>query len=174
LQAVEGGYSPDQIAGRLTLEGSYLQISHESIYRFIWHKAACGDRSWSRLLASQKTRRGHRKYGGGPTMNSFTDYVPISERPAEVADRSIPGHWEADLMAFRQNSQFLLVAHERASRRAFIHKQPDKTAIAVRDTLTNLLRKLPKSMRKTITYDNPVLSACLAGSRRGPRVRPAP
>lgn len=153
-QRLAMGLSPEQIAGRLTLEGFYLRISHESIYRFIWHKAACGDRSWSRLLASQKTRRGRQRHGGGPTMNGFTDYVSISERPAEVADRSIPGHWEADLMAFRQNSQFLLVAHERASRRAFIHKQPNKTAIAVRDTLTNLLRKMPKSMRKTITYDN--------------------
>ena len=87
-------------------------------------------------------------------MKSFIDYVSIEQRPEAVAARETLGHFEADLMAFRQNSQFILVAHERLSRKAFVHRQPNKTALAVRARLTKTLRKLPKIMRKTITYDN--------------------
>jgi transposase, IS30 family len=148
------GYSPEQIAGRLALEVSSMRISHESIYRFIYHRAAKGDHSWRQMLTQTKPRRGRRKRGGGPTMNSFVDYVPIDQRPEAITARSQPGHWEADLMAFRQNSQFLLVACERSSRRILGARQPDKTAAALRSSLTKCMKSLPQSMRRSITYDN--------------------
>jgi transposase, IS30 family len=131
-----------------------MQISHESIYRFIYHRAASGEPRWRALLPQAKYKRGRRKRGGGATMKNFTDYVSIDQRPEVVAARTTPGHFEADLMAFRQNSQFILVAHERLSRKAFVHRQPNKTARAVRSRLTKTLKKLPKIMRQTITYDN--------------------
>jgi transposase, IS30 family len=153
-QRLAMGQSPEQISGRLTLDASIMQISTESIYRFIYARAAKKDRSWCSLLPQAKVRRGRRKKRGGAAMKSFTDYVSIEQRPEAVAARETPGHFEADLMAFRQNSQFILVAHERLSRKAFVHRQPNKTALAVRSSLTKILRKLPKTMRKTITYDN--------------------
>ena len=87
-------------------------------------------------------------------MKNFIDYVSIEQRPEEVAERKTPGHFEADLMAFKQNSQFILVAHERLSRKAFVHRQPDKTSRSVCSRLTKTLGKLPENMRKSITYDN--------------------
>jgi transposase, IS30 family len=153
-QRLAMGLSPEQISGRLTLDGSTMQISPESIYRFIYHRAARKDRSWCSLLPQAKIKRGRRKKRGGPTMNSFTDYVSIDCRPASIEARDTPGHWEADLMAFRQNSQFILVVHERLSRKAFVHRQPNKTALAVRTNLTKTLKKLPENMRQSITYDN--------------------
>ncbi len=144
------GQSPEQISGRLALDGSTMQISPESIYRFIYARAP----SWRTLLPMAKHKRGRRRRGGGATMKSFVDYVSIEQRPAEVATRATPGHWEADLMAFMQNRQFMLVIHERRSRKAFVHRQPDKTARAVHASLTKTLRKLPKTMRQTLTYDN--------------------
>ena len=153
-QRLAMGQSPEQISGRLALDASTIQISPESIYRFIYARAAKKDRSWCSLLPQARIRRGHRKKRGGPTMNSFVDYVSIDQRPAAIDARDTPGHWEADLMAFRQNSQFILVAHERITRKAFVHRQPDKTARSVRSRLTNALKKLPKAMRQTITYDN--------------------
>jgi transposase, IS30 family len=153
-QRLAMGQSPEQISGRLTLDASTMQISPESIYRFIYARAAKKDRSWCSLLPLAKVRRGRRKKRGGATMKNFTDYVSIEQRPATVAARNTPGHWEADLMAFKQNSQFILVVHERLTRKTFVHRQPDKTARSVRSRLTKTLRKLPKAMRQTITYDN--------------------
>ena len=162
-QRLAMGQSPEQISGRLTRDATSMQISHESIYRFIYarhaHKMTHRHHqsplpNWKQLLPQARTKRGKRRKGGGPTMNSFVDYISIDQRPAAINARSTPGHWEADLMAFRQNSQFILVAHERLSRRAFIHRQPNKTARAIHETLTKILRKLPKNMRQTITYDN--------------------
>ena len=131
-----------------------MQISPESIYRFAYYRQARQDDYWRRSLPQARSKRGRRKRGGGATMKSFKDYVSIEQRPAEINTRETPGHWEADLMAFRQNSQFILVAYERTSRKALVHRQPNKTALAVRTRLTNTLRKVPKTMRQTITYDN--------------------
>ena len=153
-QRLAMGLSPAQISGRLALEASTMQVSHESIYRFAYRRQAQGEDSWRRLLPQARRKRGRRGRRGGATMNSFKNYVSIDQRPESVARRDTPGHWEADLMAFRQNSQFILVAHERISRKAFVHRQPDKTARAVRTNLTKTLKKLPQAMRQTITYDN--------------------
>lgn len=125
-----------------------MQISHESIYRFIYHRANGGDHRWRTLLPQARRRRGKRRKGGFPAMNSFVDYVSIDQRPADVAARIAPGHrprnWEADLMAFRQNSQFILVAPERTSRKALIRRQPDKTGRSVANPSPEPCENSPK------------------------------
>jgi transposase, IS30 family len=148
------GLSPEQFVGLLTLEAASTMISHESIYRFIAHRIAQKDYSWHQLLPRQKYYRGRRPKKGGAPSRTFKDYVSIDQRPDDVHSRKIPGHWEADLMAFQNNQAFLLIVHERTSRKTFAIKQPDKTAQAAKISLCTLLGKLPRTMRRSITYDN--------------------
>ena len=147
-------HSPEQIAGRLAQEDSSMRISHESIYRFIEHRVGVKDYSWHGLLPRGKIHRGRRPKQGGPPSKTFTDYVSIDDRPDTVASRESFGHWEADLMAFRQNKEVMLVLHERKSRMKMAWIQPNKGAEAVRITLSDYLLGLPKSLRGSITYDN--------------------
>src|SRR5271163_2274360 len=106
------GHSPEQIAGRLALEHGRVVISHESIYRFIYHRTAQKD-YWHRLLPRHKLRRGRRKRPGGSPASFIKQRRPIEERPVEVESREAPGHWEADFMLFARYGQGLLVLHER-------------------------------------------------------------
>jgi transposase, IS30 family len=147
-------HSPEQIAGRLALDGSSMRISHESIYRFIDHRVAQKDYSWHVLLPRRKFYRGRRPKKGGPPSKTFADYVSIDERPEAVATRQSFGHWEADLMAFRHNTEVILVMHERKSRIKMAWIQPNKGAEAVRMRLSEYLLTLPENLRRTITYDN--------------------
>jgi IS30 family transposase len=98
---------------------------------------------YSRLGFAERVLIGEHGTGGAP-MKCFTDYVSIEQRSDAVGVRETPGHFEADLMAFRQNSQFILVAHERLSRKAFDHRQPDKTAQSVRFRLTKTVKSCQK------------------------------
>jgi len=148
------GLSPEQFAGQLARDGASMTISHESIYRFIEHRIGQKDYSWHKLLPRQKFYRGRRPKKGGAPSRTFQHYVCIDQRPDEVAMRQIPGHWEADLMAFRSNTQHLLISQERTSRKIFATKQPNKTAHATKISLCSTLRKLPRKMRLSITYDN--------------------
>jgi IS30 family transposase len=92
------GQSPEQIAGRLEHEHGRMLISHESIYRFIYHRSALKD-YWHRLLPRKKSRRGRLGQRGGSSASRISRRRPICERPDEADNRAIPGHWEADLMA---------------------------------------------------------------------------
>src|ERR1700737_1095162 len=84
------GHSPEQIAGRLALEHGRVIISHESIYRFIYHRTAQKD-YWHRLLPRHKLRRGRRGRPGGSPASFLKQRRSISERPAEVEDRGRRG-----------------------------------------------------------------------------------
>ena len=146
--------SPEQIAGRLALEGGSMQVSPESIYRFIDHRVGIKDYTWHKLLPRAKFYRGRRPKKGGAPSKTFVNYVSIDERPEGVAGRRTYGHWEADLMAFRHNKDVILVAHERKSRMKFAWPQPNKGAEAVRLRLCEHFHSLPKRLRRSITYDN--------------------
>jgi IS30 family transposase len=145
------GHSPEQIAGRLALEHGRVIISHESIYRFIYHRAAQKDR-WHRLLPRRKRRRGHRP--GRSPASLIKQRRSITERPAEVEDRGTPGHWEADFMLFARCGQGLLVLHERQTRFSIVQHPVDRKAVLTARTIARQLGKLPQAIRKTISFDN--------------------
>src|SRR6202048_3418071 len=109
------GHSPEQIAGRLALEHGRVIISHESIYRFIYHRAAQKE-CWHHLLPGRKLRRGRRGRPGGSPASFIKQRRSISERPAAVEDRGAPGHWEADFMLFARYGQGLLFLPQRPTR----------------------------------------------------------
>jgi IS30 family transposase len=139
LGQLRAGWSPEQIAGR-----SRRAISAETIYRFIYAQITRhNDFSWRHYLPRAKFKRGRRKGKGGSPALHMAQRVPLSERPAEVEQRLVPGHWEADLMAFARHGQNLLMLHERMSR-ALIgtvipskHAQP--VAIAIGSALSSQL-----------------------------------
>lgn len=147
------GRSPEQIAGRLALEHGRTVISHESIYRFVYHRSAQKD-YWHRMLPRAKNRRGRLGKRGGSPASLMRRRRPIDQRPLEAQDRCMPGHWEADLMAFSRYGQYVLVTHERSSRLLTLESLPDKTAATLRLRLGTRLADLPRSLRRSMTFDN--------------------
>jgi IS30 family transposase len=80
------------------------------------------------------------------------DAVPIRERPAEVEDRAVPGHWEGDLIVGSSNTHIATLV-ERSSRYTLLVKVPKKDAASVRKALTRQIRRLPEELAQTLTWD---------------------
>ena len=150
LGQLRAGWSPEQIAGR-----SGRAISTETIYRFIYAQITRhNDFSWRHYLPRAKFKRGRRAGKGGSPALHMAHRIPLGERPAEVAQRLAPGHWEADLMAFARYSQNLLVLHERMSRALIATSLPSKHAKPVASAIAAALSPLPQPLRRTVTFDN--------------------
>lgn len=154
LSLLAMGWSPEQIAGRLALENNGTTvISHESIYRFIYHRSDQKD-YLHRLLPRAKFRRGHYNRRAKSPKNLVKKRVSVAHRDPTVATRTSVGHWETDLMLFSNKKDNILVTQERMSRFVFMAKQEDKTAQRVVDQNKRWFERLPKPLRKTLTQDN--------------------
>ena len=147
------GWSPEQIAGRLALDQGKTVISHESIYRFIYHRSAQKD-YWHRLLPKRKSRRGRLGRRGGSPVDHIRERTPLSARSKAAGARRQAGHWEADLMLFSRYGQAMLVVHERRSRYLRLTRQPDKTAAATAASLLRWFRRTPPPLRRSVAFDN--------------------
>ena len=147
------GWSPQQISGRLALEKHSTRISHESIYRYVYHRSAQKD-YWHKLLPMRKNRRGRLRRGGLSPVHFIKKRVSIDDRPAHVDNRRQSGHWEADLMCFSKYGKVILMAHERTSRILLSRRMDTKAALPTRRCLQAMLAPLPKALRRTITFDN--------------------
>ena len=147
------GWSPEQIAGRLAQQNAPMQISHESIYRFIYHRTAQKD-YWHRLLPKRRFRRGTQGHQGGSSVDRIKHRRSVHNRPNEALGRAVPGHWEADLMLFTKYGQAVLVSHERYSRLLLADRRPNKKAQGIVDKLISMLSPLPPHLRQTMTFDN--------------------
>jgi IS30 family transposase len=123
------------------------------IYRFVYHRSAQKD-YWHRLLPQRKNRRGRLRRGGISPVLHIKQRISVHERPAHVAERREGGHWEADLMCFARYDQAVLVVHERSSRALVATRQPSKAAAPVLERLARLFRKVPPSLRRSVTFDN--------------------
>ena len=130
-------------------------ISHETIYRFIYAQMARKtEYAWRHYLPQAKAKRGRRCYKGRSPASFIALRRPLAERPAAVADRCTPGHWEADLMLFRIYGQAILTLHERHSRLLIAARPPGKAAAPIAHAIATLLAPLPPTWRQTITFDN--------------------
>lgn len=157
-QYVEDGlkkdWSPEQIVGRLKLDGFKQTISHESIYYYIYHKAE----KYKKLHSYLRTNRKKRKQQG--KRKSVNTLIPqrksIHQRPEEINTRLDFGHWESDTVEFKRmsNNPYLSVQFERKSKLARIRKMKDKTADETNAALINTIESVPKYLIKTITFDN--------------------
>lgn len=155
LTALAQRCSPEQVAGRLAREAGQAVISHETIYRFIDAQITRhNDYSWRHYLPRGKSKRGFPGRKGGSSVSFIQDRVSIAQRPAEVEQRDIPGHWEADTMLFATYGQSVLTLHERSSRLLIGQRPANRTAPLIADTIAAIMAALPPALRKTITFDN--------------------
>ncbi len=147
------GWSPQQIAGRLAEDNAPMRISHESIYRYVYHRSAQKD-YWHRLLPQKKHRRGRMKRGGTGSVHFIKHRQTLEYRSQAASNRCEPGHWEADLMMFSKFGQGIIVLHERLTRALRMLKLSNKTAPHINARMMQILQPMPQHMRCSITFDN--------------------
>lgn len=154
LDRLAMGWSPEQVAGRLTRDKSSMRISHESIYRFIdAQMRRTNTFGWRHYLPQAKSKRGWRRRLHRP-IEHIKDRVSIESRPAHVNSRRQSGHWEADLLHPRKSGAAILVAQERTTRYTLLAKQPGKHAQPVVDRIKLWFGALPVQLRRSLTQDN--------------------
>jgi IS30 family transposase len=148
-------WSPTQISGWLVVTypvDEEMRVSHETIYQslYVQGRGALRKELWQALRTGRAKRRPQGRPGS--TKGQIRDMVMISERPAEIEDRAVPGQWEGDLiMGKRKTSIGTLV--ERQSRYVMLFQVPDNKAGSVRVALTDSVKRLPEHLWKSLTWD---------------------
>jgi len=150
-------WAPQQIAG--WLKHTYpcdedYHVSHETIYRslFIQARGALNKELLQHLRRTRAMRRSRHHTQKADNHGRITDTVSISERPASVEDRAVPGHWEGDLVFGDINSQIATLV-ERQTRYVMLVKVASRDTETVIDALIKHARKLPQELYKSLTWD---------------------
>ncbi|MDN5724880.1 MAG: IS30 family transposase, partial [Propionibacteriales bacterium] len=155
-------WSPEQIAGTLRKRypvGSRMQVSHETIYTslFVQGRGTLRKDLTERLRTGRAVRRPRARARdrqnrlGGARVR---DMVSISERPPEVDDRAVPGHWEGDLILGRRGASAIGTLVERATGFVLLlHLPDDHTSVSVQDRICAQMAGLPEMLRLTLTWD---------------------
>lgn len=161
-QAVQNGLSrrlsPEQISHRLVkdfADDESMRVSHETIYQALYFQARGGlKREVAQALRSGRTRRKPHRSADQRTHRFVDPMIMISDRPAEVADRAVPGHWEGDLIMGEANKTAIATLVERATRYTMlVHLPHGHHAEAVRDGLISTISSLPAHLRGSLTWD---------------------
>jgi len=160
-------WSPEQIAGwlkRTYPDNECYQVSHETIYRslFIQARGALKKELLAHLRRTRAMRRSRHYTQKTGDHGRIVDAVSISERPATVEDRAVPGHWEGDLLCGSSNSQIATLV-ERHTRYVMLVKVAGKDTETVTNALIKNARKLPQELYKSLTWDR---GKEMAGHRR--------
>ncbi len=150
-------WSPEQISGWLKQEypdALDMQISHETIYRslFIQARGVLKKELVGHLRSKRSIRRSRHATSRKQSRGQIVDAISIRERPAEVEDRAIPGHWEGDLIAGTHNSHIATLV-ERQSRFTMLVKVDGKSSPTVVKALIKQVRHLPAELKKSLTWD---------------------
>jgi len=156
IAGLQRWWSPEQIARRLRAEfgdDPSMCVSHETIYKSIYVQGRGELRR--ELAACLRTGRAKRKPRGGvDTRGRIPDMVMISDRPAEAADRAVPGHWEGDLILGRNGRSAIGTLVERSTRYVLLlHLPGGRSAAQVRQAMTEAITTLPAGLRRTLTWD---------------------
>jgi IS30 family transposase len=151
-------WSPEQISDHLATtfpDRAEMQVSPETIYQALYVQGRGHLRAdlHQHLRTGRAVRRPRRSTAKGPS-GKIPDMILISQRPAEVADRAVPGHWEGDLILGSNCRSAIATLVERQTRYAMlVHLPQGHGAIAVRDGLLATIKTLPEHLRKTLTWD---------------------
>jgi IS30 family transposase len=151
-------WSPEEISAWLARafpDDPEMRVSHETIYMslFVQGRGALRQELHTCLRSGRALRRPKARTKGGFGQGQIVDKVMISERPADVADRAVPGHWEGDLIYGRRMTCIGTLV-ERATRYVMLFPLPDgHTAESVRVALAKKIRALPLELRRSLTWD---------------------
>jgi len=150
-------WSPWQIAGRLKHEypdNEDRRVSHETIYKtlFIQARGALKKELVAHLRRQRTMRRSRHHTQKTPGHGQITNAVSIRERPAEVEDRAVPGHWEGDLLIGSNGSQIATLV-ERHTRYCLLVRTTSKDTKTVVNALIKQAHKLPRELYKSLTWD---------------------
>jgi len=151
-------WSPQQIAARLVWDypdDLEMRVSHETIYRSLFVQArGVLRKELTACLRTGRTQRCSHKRTEHAGTGRLRNMVLISDRPAEAADRAVPGHWEGDLIVGKGGRSAIGTLVERSSRYVvLLHLPHGRTAERVRAALTRQLSRLPAELRRTLTWD---------------------
>jgi IS30 family transposase len=150
-------WSPQQIAGWLAREfgdAKSMRVSHETIYKslFIQARGVLKKQLTAHLRRGRTLRRSRQYLNTGSTRGQIPEAVSIRERPAQAEDRAVPGHWEGDLLLGRGHTRIATLV-ERKSRFVILVKVRSGETGTVVKALTRRVRKLPKQLRRSLTWD---------------------
>ena len=150
-------WAPQQIAGWLVdtyPDEPEMQVSHETIYLslFVQARGALKRELTAHLRTGRVLRKAAKATPRGQGRGLIVDAISISDRPAEIEDRAVPGHWEGDLLAGGGNTHIATLV-ERRSRFVILVKVPAKTTEAVVDALRQRVLGLPEDLMRTLTWD---------------------
>ena len=158
-KSIEKEWSPEEISERIQIEypmDMAMRISHEAIYRYIYVLPR-GELKRTLIKALRQEHKYRRKQKTGKNEENrgkIANILSIEERPAEVADRTVPGHWEGDLILGKYKRSALGTLVERTTRYTILVPLGDqKDALSVREAYTEAFKTVPDEMRKTLTYD---------------------
>lgn len=150
------GCSPEQIAGRLRRlypDDMSKRLSAETIYAalYVLPRGALRTELLATLRQARKTRRPRAR--GADRRGQIPNMTSITKRPTEVATRTVPGHWEGDLLKGARNGSAVGTLVERTTRLVLLAKMDGTDAASAYRSFTKKLRYVPVPLRKTLTYD---------------------
>jgi IS30 family transposase len=150
-------WSPEQISGGLKTRYPHdkrMRVSHETIYRslFIQARGVLKKELMDHLRSRRRMRRSRYASEHGQSRGQIVDAISIRERPADAEDRAVPGHWEGDLLVGGKNS-YVVTLVERHSRFLMLIKVPNRDTAVVVAALSRHVRKLPATLRRSLTWD---------------------
>jgi len=150
-------WSPQQIAGWLAGgfgDDKSMRVSHETIYKslFIQARGVLKKQLMAHLRRGRTLRRGRHYANNGPGRGQIREAVSIRERPAQAEDRAVPGHWEGDLLLGSGHSRIATLV-ERKSRFLILVRVPSSGTQTLVSSLIRRVRKLPKQLRRSLTWD---------------------
>ena len=154
-EGLEGFWSPEQISARLKHdhpEDEEMRISHETIYRSLYVQSR-GELRWQLSKKLRTGRRTRRARGRVETRGQISEMVPIAQRPPEVDERRVPGHWEGDLLVGAGGRSAIVTLVERRTRYVLLAALEDQTTLHVTDVLAERIAQLPAHLARSLTWD---------------------
>jgi len=148
------GWSPELIAGRLSMEHPGFSISYEAIYQYIYHPMTSGREELIACLRRAHRKRKQKGIGRKQRKTKIPNRISIEARPLSVESRRYYGHWEGDSLISRKSLAALNSLTERKTRLLLLTKLTRKGAEETKDAIIDRLYLLPAKMRRTLTLDN--------------------
>ena len=155
IDKIKDGFSPDVISGRLKLthvDNPNMQISHETIYNWIYHRASHGDTLYKYLHRGVKKR--HRRLNKRRPRIKIPDRVSIHLRPESIDSRNTPGHWEGDTITGKGHQGYIATLVERKTYYLAAGLMENKQPGTCNRAIFEAYGEIPNEIIKSITFDN--------------------